>query len=252
MVTPWWIFCATAVSIERLTFEPRGAPRQTAGRLGSDGIRLRTAERSTRGEGMTYTADWSIVREYWPQMFDARGMRGRAGLRFLEIGCFEGMASVWLLDHVLTDESSRLVVVDTFEGSWEHFGLELRGLRDRFEENVAPWRDRVEVIEGRSFDVLCRLNAEQTELFDFVYVDASHYAADVLADAVLAWPLLRPGGLLCFDDYLWREEDGAPPLETPRIGVDCFVRTHSDELVIRHNAYQFAVEKTSPDAVGAA
>jgi hypothetical protein len=79
-------------------------------------------------------------------------------------------------------------------------------------------------------------------------VDASHYAADVLADAVLAWPLLRPGGLLCFDDYRWREEDGAPPLETPRMGVDCFVRTHIDELTIRHDAYQFVVEKTPPTA----
>ena len=200
---------------------------------------------------MTYTADWSVVREYWSQLFEASGMPGRPGLRFLEIGCFEGMASVWLLEHVLTDESSRLVVVDTFEGSWEHVGLELGGLRDRFEENVARWRERVDVRQAPSFDALCRLNAEQTEPFDFVYVDASHYAADVLADAVLAWPLLRPGGLLCFDDYLWREEDGAPPLETPRMGVDHFVSTHSDQLVIRHNAYQFVVEKTSPVADGA-
>lgn len=192
-----------------------------------------------------YTADWSVVREYWPQMFEACGMSGQPGLRFLEIGCFEGMASVWLLEHVLTDPSSRLTVIDTFEGSWEHEGYELSTLRQRFEENVSPWQDRVEVLQARSFDALCRLNTEHREPFDFIYVDGSHHAADVLSDAVLAWPLLRRGGLLCFDDYLWRIEED-PPLETPKLGIDCFVEAQRDKLIVRHDAYQFVAEKTQP------
>ncbi len=32
-----------------------------------------------------------------------------------------------------------------------------------------------------------------------IYVDGSHKARDVIADAVLAWALLRPGGILIFD-----------------------------------------------------
>lgn len=32
-----------------------------------------------------------------------------------------------------------------------------------------------------------------------VYIDGSHAAKDVIADAVLAWALLRPGGVLIFD-----------------------------------------------------
>ena len=36
--------------------------------------------------------------------------------------------------------------------------------------------------------------------FDFIYVDASHRAPDVLLDAVLAFQLLRIGGLIIFDD----------------------------------------------------
>lgn len=42
-----------------------------------------------------------------------------------------------------------------------------------------------------------------------MYIDGSHAAKDVIADAVLAWALLRPGGVLIFDGERWR------PLLTP-------------------------------------
>ena len=38
---------------------------------------------------------------------------------------------------------------------------------------------------------------------DFIYVDGSHQAHDVLCDAILSFKLLRVGGIVCFDDYLW-------------------------------------------------
>jgi hypothetical protein len=34
--------------------------------------------------------------------------------------------------------------------------------------------------------------------------DGSHRARDVLEDAVLSWPLLKVGGIMLFDDYLWQ------------------------------------------------
>lgn len=37
--------------------------------------------------------------------------------------------------------------------------------------------------------------------FDLIYVDGGHSAADVLADAILSFSLLRVGGILVFDDY---------------------------------------------------
>ena len=46
---------------------------------------------------------------------------------------------------------------------------------------------------------LCDLN----KCFDFIYIDGSHIAKDVLTDACMAWPLLMPKGLMVFDDYMW-------------------------------------------------
>jgi predicted O-methyltransferase YrrM len=36
--------------------------------------------------------------------------------------------------------------------------------------------------------------------YDLIYIDGSHFPADVLEDAVLSWRLLKPGGMLIFDD----------------------------------------------------
>jgi len=54
-----------------------------------------------------------------------------------------------------------------------------------------------EVHRGRSRDVLPKLPRGH---YDMVYVDASHYYEDVLADLKMAAPLVREGGILCGDD----------------------------------------------------
>ena len=68
--------------------------------------------------------------------------------------------------------------------------------------------------------------------FDVTYIDASHKAPDVLADAILAFKLTRIGGVLVFDDYLWRMAGpGANDvLNQPKAGIDAFVNTYYRKL----------------------
>jgi len=42
---------------------------------------------------------------------------------------------------------------------------------------------------------------ENKEVFDFMYIDGSHKCIDVYNDCVLAWRILRKGGLMVLDDY---------------------------------------------------
>ena len=60
--------------------------------------------------------------------------------------------------------------------------------------------------------------------FDLIYIDGSHTAADVLIDAVLAFQLLRVGGVMIFDDYLWSMEPAlsVDPLNMPKPAIDAF------------------------------
>ncbi len=181
--------------------------------------------------------DWGgVVRDTWPAMFSAHEMVDAPDLHFLEVGCFEGRTTLWLLENVLTDPSSRVTVIDTFAGSpeFESIGVSC-DFQDRFLANVAPYADRVTVCEGRSADVLPTL----TGPFDFVFVDGSHTAEDVWRDAELSWPLLRTGGLVVFDDYLWG--DGRD--STPRPAIDRFLVEYADRIEVVHHDYQCAVVK---------
>lgn len=184
-----------------------------------------------------FSADWSGARDYWPTLL--KDMVGKPGLDFLEVGCFEGRATLWMLENVLTDPSSMVTVVDTFKGNPEFRSMKINGdCLDRFRSNIRGYEDKVDIHVGESRSVLRVLPGQ----FDFVYIDGSHMAADVLSDAVMAWPLLKQGGILAFDDYEWPGNGG--PVNSPRIAIDAFLEVHEDQLKVLHQAYQVAVRKT--------
>ena len=77
--------------------------------------------------------------------------------------------------------------------------------------------------------------------FDLIYVDGSHEAEDCLSDSVLAWRLLKPGGFIIWDDYLWELQNYGK--HTPAWGINAFCRIFSREISIVHARYQVAGRK---------
>jgi len=71
---------------------------------------------------------------YWSVYLDR--FKGLPNLTFLEVGCFEGRATTWLLKNILTDKTSKIIVVDTFEGSPEfpQFNIDNSKIRSNFEK----------------------------------------------------------------------------------------------------------------------
>jgi SAM-dependent methyltransferase len=149
-------------------------------------------EKLPSDNGYRYTQDWFSYHEaMWLTYFGS--LAGRPGLRFLEIGSFEGRSACWIAEHLLTGAGSILFCVDPFSG---YPGQELN-----FDHNVNASPNtahKILKLRGRSCEVLHLL---PTEGFDLIYVDGSHAALDVLQDAAGAWKLLRPHGILVFDDY---------------------------------------------------
>lgn len=144
-----------------------------------------------------FSYDWvSPHTREWEK--DLRHLQGKADVRALEIGCFEGQSACWFLDNVLTHPTSHLTCVDPFAVPMAT--ILLRFFEARFDENIAASgaADRVTKLIGPSQVVVRTLQPAQ---FDFIYVDGSHKVGDVLQDAVLAWTALRPGGVVMFDDY---------------------------------------------------
>jgi predicted O-methyltransferase YrrM len=159
-------------------------------------------------------------------------------IRILEIGVFEGRSTLWLMENVARHPESRLFYVDTFQGSAEHAGNLPSDLAARFAENLAAHRARLVGFHGRSFDGLRQLSEN---FFDFIHIDGSHTAPDVLSDAVLSWPLLKAGGLLAFDDYEWSEFPD--PRQCPKLAVDAFLAVHHGTYDVVHKGYQVWIRK---------
>ena len=163
--------------------------------------------------------------------------------RFLEIGCFEGRATCWFLEHALDDDGA-VFCVDPFEGSMEHEGMDLSDLYKVFDANtkeVKKPNQYIFVYEQASYNALAHFIQSQNQ-FDFIYIDGDHTAPAVLTDACMSWPLLKKGGIMVFDDYHWKP-DGFNEYQTPKRGVDAFSHAFGDQFKVVHDGYQIAVQK---------
>jgi hypothetical protein len=150
-------------------------------------------------------------------------------LDFLQIGTYTGDASEWLLDNILTDESSWLTDVDTWCGSDEgvHKEFDWASLEKYYDERMSKYKNICK-IKGYSSDFL--LNAEK-EHYDFIYIDGDHTADAVYLDAHLSWDKLKPFGIMAFDDYQWKHETNQESL-CPKTGIDKFLKEHDGEYKI--------------------
>jgi hypothetical protein len=64
----------------------------------------------------------------------------------------------------------------------------------------------------------------------------------VLIDAVLTWDLIKPGGLIMFDDYEWAGKFNGEAF-TPKITIDAFLRVMEPYIDIVHRGQQMVIRK---------
>jgi predicted O-methyltransferase YrrM len=161
-------------------------------------------------------------------------LAGKPNLRFIQVGVFAGHASKWLLDNILTDQSSKLLDIDTWEGSDEHTDIDFVAVHKEYLERVWKYPNVYSVLA----DSTMYLPHLKKDYSDFIYIDGDHRALAVQEDAENAWPLLKSGGILAFDDYLWTDQS-----DTPKEAVDRFIAVHNEELIVLHHGYQVWVQK---------
>ena len=164
--------------------------------------------------------------------------RNKPDLKYLEVGVYEGQSLFWVLENILTHPSSRAIGVDV-------------DVFDNLKENIriSGCREKIEIIKGHSQHALKNLPLNS---FDIIYVDGVHAPDDVLADAVLCWQLLKVGGVMIFDDYLWRTARKncdfggmykAPLNLRPQLAIDAFLVSYSDYLEVLEKGYQVGIRK---------
>lgn len=173
---------------------------------------------------------------YWTQALER--FKDKPNIQYLEVGLFEGASFFWMLEKILTDPTSRATGIDPFLTNYS----KIKNYRDVFFENLkmSEAESRSTIIEGFSQTELRKLPERS---YDVIYIDGSHTARDVLEDAILCWRLLKPGGVLVFDDYeLWWER---PVASRPRLGIDVFFAFFGREFTVDHFGYQVMLTRKS-------
>jgi predicted O-methyltransferase YrrM len=136
------------------------------------------------------------------------------------------MSACWLLANGL-EEGGYLTCIDPF----------FNDMRAVFDANIKEALRRNQVVstmQMTSYRALAQLiGMKQT--YDFIYIDGVHSPLGVLTDACMSWGLLKEGGVMLFDDYLY-------PQEPTKVGIDAFLNSFDGYEILVDN-YQLAVKK---------
>lgn len=169
-------------------------------------------------------------------------LKNKENVSILEIGSWEGRSCCWFLDNILTGKNSTITCIDTWQGSMEHQLIDSKNfIWQTFNNNIKNFpSEKVIIKKGFSKDVL---KDPTLGKYDFIYIDGSHTTVDVLTDAVLSFPLLKVGGVMIFDDFLWTVYED--PLLCPRIGIEAFLNCFQRKYVVLEIGYQVAIKKVA-------
>ena len=167
--------------------------------------------------------------------------------KILEIGSNEGRSTCWILENML-DSDGEITCIDPFVYSpLSAFNFDVnkedRAMETRFRNNVNLVKksdQTINVMADLSFYALSELVVSKQQ-FDFIYVDGSHTAEESLADIIMAFGLLKKGGVMIMDDYLW---DHAPDhLDRPKMSIDSFINMFIRKIDILAQNYQVIIRK---------
>ena len=161
----------------------------------------------------------------------------------LEIGVYLGTSIIEILKIV---PGSTAVVIDQWKEYYEHdnlIGIDTTLIDEtteaQFYKNTIEFKDRIKVLKGNSSDKLIELLLKH-DSFNFIYVDASHKCLDVYLDSMLAWKLLKIGGIMAFDDYRFNKGD---ILNSPYEAIEHFKRENINNFILIKEDYRVYLKK---------
>lgn len=155
---------------------------------------------------------------------------GKPNIVGVEVGVLHGDCTVFCADRIANGENSVHYAIDINENEY-------------LQNNIAPYSN-VKFIKGASVEVLRHLthNGQSKGFADYVYIDGSHLAIDVMQDAVLAWYILKDNGILIFDDYGWGAHT-TDMKQKPKLAIDAFLTSYDGHTEILYGGWQVFVKK---------
>ncbi len=209
------------------------------------------AQKKNKAENYEFTNNWfqNSTKKIWSEIIIQRKPK-----KILEIGSYEGASICFLIDTLsVYHDSFEIHVIDTWEGGMEHkeMKINMKLVEERFHKNttdaIKNSAKKINLIKHKekSIHSLSKMIANQkSNYFDFIYIDGSHLASDVLSDAILSFELLKMDGIMGFDDYLWKQPNSNNLLTNPKIAIDSFTNIFSSKIdFLRTQNHQTYIKK---------
>lgn len=149
-----------------------------------------------------------VKREFCPLLLPFAGKP----VTYVEIGCWAGGSAEWVCRNILTHPEARGYGIDPYPSEKRHPQSEVDMIK-----NMAAVRVKLTGVNWKwhylpSIEVLgdSEGNLARLEKIDILYIDGDHDGHAVVQDFALAWPMLKVGSLVIFDDYVVKSPKSVP------------------------------------------
>ncbi len=190
-----------------------------------------------------YTQNWflqSEIKQKLNSIYDCYINKNNKMNRIfiLEIGCYEGLSSVFFADNFLNNSESTLTCVDPFLhiNNNDHIKL-LNNVENNFDHNISICKNSNKIIVHKITSDEFFNNNKKNQRFNFIYIDGCHEPDFIMRDMENSFECLENNGIMWMDDYLGG--DGIQIKNT----MDNFLKKYNNQYEIIHKSYQLAIRK---------
>ncbi len=157
--------------------------------------------------------------------------------KMLEIGCFEGLSSVFFADEFLNNPNSSLVCVDPFLtiSNNDHSNLLQNNEEMNFDHNISICKNSDKITKHKITSDVFFENNKQT--YNFIYIDGCHEPEFIKRDMENSFAFLEKNGIMWMDDY-----GGGDGIQIKNV-MNAFLEKYKGQYDIINQGYQLAIKK---------
>jgi len=182
-----------------------------------------------------YSQTWFLGSEIKNQLFNCLDKSNQN--KILEIGCFEGLSSVFFADNFLDNSNSTLTCVDPFLtiDNNDHNQFLQNNEEMNFDFNISNCKNVDKITIHKITSDIFFENNNQT--FNFIYIDGCHEPDFIKRDMENSFNILQKNGIMWMDDY--GGGDGIQIKNT----MNTFLEKYKGQYELIHQGYQLAIKK---------
>jgi predicted O-methyltransferase YrrM len=182
-----------------------------------------------------YTQRWFFDSEIIRVLYDYMNNVNKNTI--LEIGCFEGLSSVFFADNFLDNPESTLTCVDPFLTSEDNDHKQFLANNEElnFDYNLSVCKNSEKItIHKTTSDKFFETNSKT---YNFIYIDGCHLPDFITRDMENSFNALESNGIMWMDDYRGGADGKI------KVAMDTFLDKYTNQYVLIHNSYQLAIRK---------